>query len=98
MLMRLNPSRILDAIGAVRNLPSTPNSGVDLCYTMNIFGSWDVGVWINADNNAQAADFVQRKIREITGVNDVYTIPTFPHSNSVRELKRPEDSKNLATA
>jgi hypothetical protein len=98
VLVRLNPTKILDALNAMRNLPSAPSSGVDLCYTMNIFGSWDVGVWINAENNVQAAEFVQKKIREITGVNDVYTIPTFPHANSVREVKRWEEPKNSATA
>jgi hypothetical protein len=93
VLLRLNPGKIMDAIGAVRNLPETPVSGVDLCYTMNIFGSWDVGVWIDAESTSQALEFVQKKIKYISGVADVYTVPTFPHGNVMRGPKN-EDLKN----
>jgi len=79
-----------EAIGAVRNLPETPISGVDLCYTMNIFGSWDLGVWIDAENTAQAQEFVQKKIKDISGVADVYTLPTFPHGSGMRNQKNSE--------
>ena len=90
VLVRLNPAKIVDALSALRNLPSTPNSGVDLCYTMNIFGSWDVGVWINAESSIQALKFVQKQIRDISGVADVYTVPAFPHGNTVRHLRNSE--------
>ena len=93
VLVRLNTTKMQDAIGAVRNLPETPISGVDLCYTMNIFGSWDLGVWIDAENNAQALEFVQKKIKDIAGVADVFTLPTFPHGNGIR----PQKSSNKNT-
>ncbi len=81
-LLKLNPGKIVDAINALRSLPQKPSSGVDLCYTMNIFGAWDVGVWLNAETTSKVADFVSKKIREIPGVNDIYTVPTFPHGNA----------------
>ena len=77
--MKLNPAKVVDAIRTLRGLPEKPVSGVDLCYTMNIFGAWDVGVWIDAANNQQAIDFVQRKVKGISGVADIYTVPAFPH-------------------
>ncbi len=95
VLLRLNPNKMLDAIGALRNLPETPVSGVNLCYTMNIFGSWDVGVWIEAESNSQAVEFIQKKVKDISGVSDVYTVPTFPHGNASRDLKNSE-TKNAA--
>ena len=90
VLVRLNPAKIVDALSALRNLPSTPNSGVDLCYTMNIFGSWDVGIWIDAESSIQALEFVQKQIRDISGVADVYTVPTSPHGNTMRHLRNSE--------
>ncbi len=81
VLLKLNPGKIVESIDALRNLPDKPSPGVDLMYTMNIFGSWDVGVWIDAENTTQAIDFVQRKLKGLSGVNDVYALPTFPHGN-----------------
>jgi len=88
VLVKLNPGKIVDAINALRNLPEKPISGVDLCYTMNIFGAWDVGVWINAENTNQAVDFVHKKIKEISGVADVYTVPTFPHGTKTQRTRQ----------
>jgi uncharacterized protein with GYD domain len=79
--MKLNPGKIIDTLGAIRNLSEKPVSGVDLCYTMNIFGAWDVGIWINAEDSAQALEFVQKKVKDMNGVTEVYTVPTFPHGN-----------------
>jgi uncharacterized protein with GYD domain len=79
--MKLNPGKIIDTLGAIRNLSEKPVSGVDLCYTMNIFGAWDVGMWINAEDSAQALEFVQKKVKDMNGVTEVYTVPTFPHGN-----------------
>jgi uncharacterized protein with GYD domain len=81
VLMKLNPGKIIDTLGAIRNLSEKPVSGVDLCYTMNIFGAWDVGMWINAEDSAQALEFVQKKVKDMNGVTEVYTVPTFPHGN-----------------
>jgi len=94
VLLKLNPGKIVDAIDALRNLPDKPSSGVDLCYTMNIFGAWDVGVWINADNNSQAIEFVQKKVKDISGVSDVYTIPTFPHGTTTQKIRRGREEQS----
>jgi hypothetical protein len=88
--MKLNPGKIMDTLGAIRSLSEKPVSGVDLCYTMNIFGAWDVGIWINAEDSNQALEFVQKKVKDMNGVTEVYTVPTFPHGN--RNL-RAEDQK-----
>jgi hypothetical protein len=82
VLMKLNPGKIADALGDIRKLEEQPVSGVDLCYSMNIFGTWDVGVWINAENSSEVLEFVQKKVRHLDGVTDVYTVPTFPHGNA----------------
>ena len=41
--------------------------------------AWDVGVWIDAEDTNQAVEFVHKKIKDISGVADIYTVPTFPH-------------------
>ncbi len=91
VLLKLNPGKILDSLGALRNLPATPVPGVDLRYAMNIFGAWDVGIWINAENSGQALEFVQKKVKELNGVTEVYTVPTFPHGNTIREVSDQEE-------
>jgi len=83
VLLKLNPMQIIDALSAIRNLEQKPIPGVDLLYSINIFGSWDAGVWINANENAQALDFIQKKIKTLGGVTETYSIPTFPHGNGV---------------
>ncbi len=88
VLLRLNPGKIVDILGAIRNLPETPVPGVDVRYSMNIFGAWDVGLWINADNASQALEFVQKRVRDMPGVTEVYTVPTFPHRNTVKGNER----------
>ena len=96
-LLKLNPGKIVSVIDALRKLPDKPSSGVNLCYTMNIFGAWDVGVWFSAENTERAAEFVYRKIKEIPGVKDIYTVPTFPHGTSTlktrQELEEPSSEK-----
>ena len=87
VLMKLNPNKIIETLDAIRNTDDKPLSGVNLRYSMNIFGSWDVAVWINADNNSKAADFVQKKIKDLDGVTEIYTVPTFPHGNKGKNSK-----------
>lgn len=97
VLLKLNPTKLMETLGAIRNMDEKPVSGVDLLYSMNIFGAWDVGMWINAEESSQAVEFVQKKMKGLTGVNEVYTLPTFPHGNGLRngngksseEQKRP---------
>jgi hypothetical protein len=81
----------MDSLGDLRKISNKPVDGVDLCYTMNIFGAWDVGVWINAEDSTQALEFVQKKVKDITGVTEVYTVPTFPHGN--KALKVADEEK-----
>ena len=81
VLLKLNPAKLIDTLSLIRNTPAMPIPGVDLCYTMNIFGAWDVGIWINAENSGQALDFVQKKVKDLVGVTEVYAVPTFPHGN-----------------
>jgi hypothetical protein len=94
VLLKLNPGKVLDVLNAVRNLADKPVAGVDLRYTMNIFGTWDVGLWVNSEDANQTLDFVQRKIKDISGVTEVYTVPTFPHGNIARDLKAQEEQKH----
>lgn len=91
VLMKLNPNKIYDTLEAIRNTNERPLPGVDLCYSMNIFGSWDVGVWINAETNSEVMDFVQKKINGLNGVIEVCTVPTFPHGTSIKNGKNSEE-------
>jgi hypothetical protein len=87
VLMKLNSGKVAEALGDIRKLDDQPVSGVDLCYSMNIFGAWDVGIWVKAENNTEVLEFVQNKIRHLNGVTDVYTVPTFPHGNGPAKKK-----------
>ena len=91
VLMKLNPGKIIDTLGDIRKLDENPVSGVDLCYSMNIFGAWDVGIWINAENSSEVLEFVQKKVKGLSGVTDVYTVPTFPHGDGAKSRKSVEE-------
>jgi len=95
VLMKLNPAKIVETMGAIRNMDEKPVSGVDLRYSMNIFGTWDVGMWINAEDSGQAMEFVQKKMKAINGVTEVFTLPTFPHGNGLglKSGKNSEEQK-----
>jgi hypothetical protein len=90
VLMKLNPNRILETLGDIRELDEKPVAGVNLNYCMNIFGVWDTGIWIDARGNSEALDFVQKKISKLDGVTEVYTVPTFPHRNRIEEERKEE--------
>ena len=92
ILLKLNPSKLMDTLGSLRQLSNKPTDGVNLCYTMNIFGAWDVGVWISAEDSTQVLEFVQTKVKDMAGITDVYTVPTFPHGNEA--LKAKDEGKN----
>jgi hypothetical protein len=87
VLMKLNPGKVVDTLGDIRKLEDQPVSGVDLRYSMNIFGAWDVGIWISAENSSEVLEFVQEKVKSLSGVTDVYTVPTFPHGNASARKK-----------
>ena len=93
VLMKLNPGKLVDTLGDIRKLEEKPVSGVDLCYSMNIFGAWDVGMWINAENSSEVLEFVQKKVKNLNGVTDVYTVPTFPHGTGTKSGKSSEETK-----
>ena len=93
VLLKLNPTKIMETLGSIRNMNEKPVPGVDLLYSMNIFGAWDVGMWINAEDSNQAVDFVQKKMKNLSGVTEVYTLPTFPHGNGIKNGKSAEDQK-----
>jgi hypothetical protein len=93
VLMKVNPGKIIDTLGDIRKLDEKPVSGVDLCYSMNIFGAWDVGIWINAEDSSEVIQFVQKKLKALNGVIDVYTVPTFPHGNGTKCGKPSEEQK-----
>ena len=104
ILLKLHHGKLIDTLGNIRNLPTSPVRGVDICYAMNIFGAWDVGLWINAENSKQALEFVQKKVRDLNGVIEVYAVPTFPHGNTIKAqhkenaIKASEDQKELLKA
>jgi len=79
LLLRLNKAKLLEAIDALRKIPKNPIPGVDLDYTMNIFGTWHVAVWFSSNNSTQAIEFINKKIGEIPGVVDAFPVATFPH-------------------
>ena len=81
VLLKLNPTKLMDTLGSIRKMNEKPVAGVNLRYSMNIFGAWDVGVWINAGDTEKAMEFVQKRMRGLNGVTDVYAIPTFPHGS-----------------
>lgn len=84
VLLKLNPARLMETLGAIRNMDEKPVSVVDLLYSVNIFGSWDVGMWISAEESGQAIDFIQKKMKGLNGVTEVYTLPTFPHGSGAK--------------
>ncbi len=81
VLLKVNPTKLIETLAAIRNMDEKPVAGVDLLYSINIFGAWDAGLWINAEENAKALEFVQKKLKSLNGVTEVYPIPTFPHGN-----------------
>jgi len=82
VLLKVNPAKLAETLEAIRKLDQKPVEGVDIQYSMNIFGAWDTGLWVKAEENSQTLDFVKKKLKELKGVTDIYPIPTFPHGNS----------------
>jgi len=85
VLIKLDRSKMLETVDALRKLPRNPSSGVDLKYTMNILGTWDVAVWFCSDKSSDALDFINNKIGKIQGVVDAFPVATFPHIGSTKE-------------
>jgi len=83
ILLKVDPAKLAETLEAIRKMEQKPVVGVDLQYTINIFGSWDAGLWINAEEIAQTLEFLQKKLKTLNGVTDIYPIPTFPHGSEV---------------
>jgi hypothetical protein len=81
ILLKVNPAKLAETLEAIRKMEQKPVAGVDLQYTINIFGSWDAGLWINAEETTQTLEFLQKKLKTLNGVTDIYPIPTFPHGS-----------------
>jgi len=86
VLLKLDSKSLREAIGRLRNLPEKPRPGVRLCYTMDIFGDWDLGLLINTDREDNALDFLNENIDEIPGVVRAYILSGSPH----RQMKKTE--------
>lgn len=101
ILLKLNPSKLVDTLGSLRRLSNKPIEGVNLNYTVNIFGVWDIGMWINAEDSSQVLEFVQKKVKKLAGITEVYAVPTFPHGNETLnveyEVENSEDSEPITT-
>jgi len=78
LLVKINPEHTGDFVRNLKNLPENPVTGVTLYWTYNIFGTWDICIWFEADNHDNAMNFIQNKIRPIPGVIETYTMPTTP--------------------
>jgi hypothetical protein len=85
VLLKLDRKKLLETMETLRSLPRKPSSGIDLEYTMNIFGTWDVALWFNSSNSSQAIDFINKKIGQIPGVVDAFPVATFPHVGTIKE-------------
>ena len=85
LLLRLNKAKLLKTIDALRKIPRNPIPGVDLDYTMNIFGTWHVAVWFSSNNSTQAIEFINKKIGVIPGVVDAFPVATFPHKGKLNK-------------
>jgi len=84
LLVKIRPEDTGNFVRDLKNLPEKPTTGVTLHYTYNVFGAWDACIWFEADTHDNAMNFVQNKIRPITGVIETYTMPT----TSIKEYKR----------
>jgi hypothetical protein len=68
---------------------------------MNVFGVWDLGMWINAEDSTQVLEFVRKKVKNLAGITEVYTVPTFPHGNkmlnAIDEVKKSKGNESITT-
>ena len=49
---------------------------------------------VEAEESSKAVDFVQKKMKGLNGVTEVYTLPTFPHANGIKNGKSSEEQKH----
>ena len=82
VLLKVNPAALAETLEAIRKMAQKPVAGVDLQYSINIFGRWDAGLWIKAEENTQTSELAQKIRKELNGVTDIYPIATFPHGSA----------------
>jgi len=85
VLLKLDRVKLLETMNTLRDLPRKPISGIELEYTMNVLGTWDVAIWFSSDKSSDALDFINNKIGKIQGVVDAFPVATFPHIGSTRK-------------
>ena len=78
VLLKTNPTKTENVRQTLKNFPEQPHNGVRLYYTMNCFGTWNLALWFEAENQGYANEFIEGKIRPIQGVLEAYTVPTTP--------------------
>jgi uncharacterized protein with GYD domain len=83
VLLKLSPKKILDSIKQLRNMPKNEIQGIENYYLMNVFGTWDVGVWFEAKNNTEALEFIHNKLKSVPGVTNSYVLPMFPNHQPI---------------
>ena len=88
VLLKLHSKSVRDAIRRLRELPEKPRPGVRLCYTMSIFGDWDLGLLINTNSEDSALDFLNENIDEIPGVVRAYILSGSPHRQILETRKQ----------
>ena len=81
VLIKVKPASLAETLEAIRKMAQKPVAGVNLQYSINIFGRWDAGLWVRANENTQTSELVQKIRKELNGVTDIYPIPTFPHGS-----------------
>jgi hypothetical protein len=97
VLLKLSPSKTLDAIEKLRRLPENGIDGIENYHAMSIFGTWDIGVWFNATNTETALDFVHNKLRKVSGVVNTYTLSMFPQYQTISlPTSKPENTPTKA--
>ena len=97
VLLKLHSKSLRDAIGRLRKLPEKPRPGVRLCYTMGIFGDWDLGLLINTNNEDNALDFLNENIDEIPGVVRAYILSGSPHRQMQKNRKQKTGTQKRET-
>ncbi len=75
VLIRLNPNKTESFFNSMSSMSRQPMQGVNINASYNVFGSWDIAVWFEADSNDNALHFVGEKIRSIDGVTETLTMP-----------------------
>ncbi len=85
LLVKIDPEKTSEVNRDLSNLPESPNLGVKLHYSFNIYGDWDICVWFEADNDDNANDFVKKQVAKIPGVTKTNILPSTILKQYVKE-------------